>query len=34
MKLIDFLYEEISSNDDAKIIAKRKESEDFKDLFL
>jgi len=33
MKLIGFLYEEISSND-VKIIAKRKESEDFKDLFL
>ena len=33
MKLTNLLYEEIGSND-AKIIAKRKESEDFKDLFL
>ena len=33
MKLTGLLYEEIGSNN-AKIIAKRKEDEDFKDLFL
>ena len=33
MKLTGLLYEEIGSND-AKIIAKRKEDKDFKDLFL
>ena len=33
MKLTGLLYEEIGSND-VKIIAKRKESEDFKGLFL
>ena len=33
MKLTSLLYEEIGSKD-AKIIAKRKEDEDFKDLFL
>ena len=33
MKLTDLLYEEIGSND-AKIIAKRKENKDFKNLFL
>ena len=33
MKLTGLLYEEIGSND-AKIIAKRKEDKEFKDLFL
>ena len=33
MKLANLLHEEIGSND-AKIIAKRKEDKDFKDLFL
>ena len=33
MKLTGLLYEEIGSND-AKIIEKRKEDKDFKDLFL
>jgi|TARA_B110000116_G_scaffold192324_1_gene167272 hypothetical protein len=33
MKLTGLLSEEIGSND-AKIIAKRKESKDFKDLFI
>ena len=33
MKLTDLLYEEIGLND-AKIIAERKQSEDFKNLFL
>jgi len=33
MKLAGLLYEEIGPND-AKIITKRKENEDFKNLFL